>query len=177
MITMAVPLSTTFFASYTTNPEQMKRSWYLFYFQSPYAVDGLRHNDFAMIDFLWQTWCPDWKDYEEHLQTVKETFRKTNSAEAAVEYYRQSFGNYQLTDPELQKIQGTFYDGKPFSVPTLYLHGQNDGCIGAENAEGMEQLFAGRFEKHIIPAAGHFIQMEKADVVNGYILDFLKSVK
>ena len=52
LITMAIPLSPAFFASYTTNPAQMKRSWYLFYFQSPYAVDGFKNNDYAMIDFL-----------------------------------------------------------------------------------------------------------------------------
>ena len=65
--------------------------------------------------------------------------------------------------------------GKPFSVPTLYLHGQNDGCIGAENVEGMEYLFASKFEKHIIPGAGHFIQMEKPEVVSNYILNFLRT--
>lgn len=177
MITMAVPLSPAFFSSYTTNPEQMKRSWYLFYFQSPYAVDGLKNNDYAMIDFLWQSWCPDWKHYKEHLQLVKETFRKKGSAEAAVEYYRQSFGTYQLADEALQKIQAAFYDGKPFTVPTLYLHGKHDGCIGAENAEGMEQLFSGKFEKHIIPGAGHFVHLEKPDLINTYILNFLKNLK
>lgn len=177
IVTMAVPLSPAFFASYTTNPQQMKRSWYLFYFQSPYAVDGFKNSDYAMIDFLWQTWCPDWKNYSEHLQTVKETFHKQGAAEAAVEYYRQSFGTYQLTDPTLQKIQAAFYDGNPFTVPTLYLHGQNDGCIGAENAEGMENLFPKKFEKHIIPGAGHFVQLEKPDAVNDYILNFLKSLK
>jgi pimeloyl-ACP methyl ester carboxylesterase len=177
MITMAVPLSPAFFSSYTTNPEQMERSWYLFYFQSPYGVEGLKNNDYAMIDFLWQTWCPNWKDYEKHLQTVKETFRKKGAAEAAVAYYRQSFGTYQLTDPALKKIQDAFYDTKPFTVPTLYLHGASDGCIGAENVEGMEHLFSGKFEKQIVPGAGHFVHMEKPELANISILNFLKGLK
>lgn len=177
IITMAVPLSPVFFESYTKNPQQMKRSWYLFYFQSPYAVDGFKNNDYAMIDFLWESWCPGWKNYKEHLQSVKETFRKKGAAEAAVEYYRQSFGAYQLNDPALQKIQRAFYDGKPFTVPALYLHGENDGCIGAENVEGMQYLFSDKFEKHIVPAAGHFVHLEKADVINNYILNFIKTLK
>ena len=40
IITMSVPLSPAFFSSYVTNPQQMKRSWYLFFFQSPSAVDA-----------------------------------------------------------------------------------------------------------------------------------------
>lgn len=176
IVTMAIPLSPAFFSSYITNPAQMKRSWYLFFFQSPYAADAFKNNDYAFIDVLWKDWCPDWKDYGEHLKSVKETFRKTGSAEAAVNYYRQSFGNYTLTDPTLLKIQNSF-SGKPFNVPTLYLHGQNDGCIGVENVEGMEYLFTGKFEKQIIPGAGHFIQMEKPEMVNQYILSFIKTVK
>lgn len=177
MVTMAVPLSAAFFSSYTSNLKQMKRSWYLFFFQSPYAVDAVKHNDYAIIDLLWNDWCPDWKDYKVHLRSVKETLRKAGSAESAVNYYRQSFGNYTLTDPALLKIQDAFVAGKPFLVPTLYLHGQNDGCIGVENAEGMEFLFSSKFEKHIIGNAGHFIQMEKPEVVTDHILAFLKRLE
>ena len=125
---------------------------------------------------LYKDWCPDWNSYEEHLQSVKETFRKTGSAENAVNYYRQSFGDYKLTDPDLLKIQNSFSDNKPFTVPAMYLHGEHDGCIGVENVEGMEQLFSNKFEKHILKNAGHFVQLEKPDVVNNYILSFLKNL-
>ena len=120
---------------------------------------------------------PDWKDFSSEIKSVKETYRKQGSAECAVDYYRQSFGNYTLTDPALIKIAAAFNDGKPFSVPALYLHGQNDGCIGVENVEGMQYLFSGKFEKHIIPNAGHFIQMEKPGAVSDFIIDFLRSLK
>lgn len=177
IVTMAIPLSPVFFSANVTNPQQVKRSWYLFFFQSPYAIDALKYNDYNLIEMLWKDWCPDWKGYTEHLTSVKQTFRKPGSAESAVEYYRQSFGNYNVTDPVLQKIQNVFMSGKPFIVPTLYLHGQNDGCVGIENVEGMEQLFANKFEKHIIPDAGHFIQMEKPETVSNYILEFIKNLK
>ena len=177
LITMAVPLSPAFFTSYTDNLKQMKRSWYLFFFQSPYAYDAFKKNDYAIIDTMWRDWCPDWKDFSAEIKSVKETYRKQGSAECAVNYYRQSFGNYTLTDPELQKIGAAFSDGKPFSVPTLYLHGANDGCIGAENVEGMQYLFSNKFEKHIIPNAGHFVQMEKPEIVSTYFLEFLKNIK
>ena len=64
LVTMAIPLSPAFFASYTTNPAQMKRSWYVFFFQSPYAEEAFKNNDYEMIDVLWKDWCPDWKAYD-----------------------------------------------------------------------------------------------------------------
>jgi len=177
LITMAVPLSPAFFTSYTDNLKQMKRSWYLFYFQSPYAYAAFKKNDYAMIDTLWKDWCPNWENYSAEIESVKETYRKTGSVECAVDYYRQSFGNYTVTDPALKKIEAAFSDGKPFTIPTLYLHGQNDGCIGVENVEGMQYLFSNKFEKYIIPDAGHFIQMEKPEIVSKYMLTFIKSLK
>ena len=57
LITMAVPLSPAFFASYTDNLKQIKRSWYLFFFQSPYAYAAFKKNDYAIIDTLWKDWC------------------------------------------------------------------------------------------------------------------------
>jgi len=56
--------------------------------------------------------------------------------------------------------------------PTLYLHGENDGCIAANLSEGMEANFED-LEIKILPDCGHFLHLEKPDEVNKIILDFL----
>jgi pimeloyl-ACP methyl ester carboxylesterase len=38
----------------------------------------------------------------------------------------------------------------------------------------MESAFAGHFEKHMIPSAGHFLHQEQPGLVNDLILGFLK---
>ena len=130
-----------------------------------------------MIESLWKDWSPGWTTYQRHLEKVKETFRKEGSVSSAVSYYRQSFGNYQLEDSELTRISAAFNDPVPLVVPALYFHGENDGCIGVENVDGMEYLFAGKFEKHIIRQAGHFVHLERPHLVNSLIIKFLDEIR
>jgi pimeloyl-ACP methyl ester carboxylesterase len=58
-------------------------------------------------------------------------------------------------------------------VPTLYLHGAKDGCIGVELVKEMGAMFASGLQKVIIPDAGHFVHQEAAEDVNRHILRFL----
>lgn len=176
IITIAIPLSPRFFTAFTTNLQQIKRSWYNYFFQQPTAKEAFEHDDYAMLDLFFRDWSPDWKEYKKHLKSVKETYKKEGSVQTAIDYYRQSWGVYELKDEALKKLQKKISDQNPFQVPCLYFHGKNDGCIGVENADGMEQLFAATFEKHIIKEAGHFAHLEKPEVINKTILKFLKSL-
>ena len=59
-------------------------------------------------------------------------------------------------------------------MPTLYLHGLNDGCIEPRLAVGMENFFED-LQMKVIPECGHFLHLEKPEEVNKIILDFLSS--
>jgi pimeloyl-ACP methyl ester carboxylesterase len=63
--------------------------------------------------------------------------------------------------------------GNKISVPTFYLVGAQDGCIGVEVSEGAEKKFTGPFEKRVIAGAGHFLHQEKPDEVTRLIITFL----
>jgi pimeloyl-ACP methyl ester carboxylesterase len=62
----------------------------------------------------------------------------------------------------------------PISVPTLYLHGANDGCMGVELLAGMDASFPGGLTTKIVDGAGHFLHQERPDVVNDAVLKFLR---
>jgi epoxide hydrolase 4 len=55
----------------------------------------------------------------------------------------------------------------------LLIWGEQDVALGKEMTLGMEPLFTGPFEIKYIPLSGHWVQQEQAEVVNGYLLDFL----
>ena len=66
---------------------------------------------------------------------------------------------------------------EPVTMPTLYVHGARDGCIGVELAEGMEAFFPAGLEKLFIPDAGHFVHQERPDAVNAKLLEFLAPLR
>jgi pimeloyl-ACP methyl ester carboxylesterase len=57
-------------------------------------------------------------------------------------------------------------------VPTLYVHGSLDGCIGSE-VETETALFPAGVRTALVHGVGHFLHVEKPGEVNSIILDFL----
>lgn len=171
LITLAVPYSETWWSSLIINPAQQRRSWYIYFFLTSYAEEALNHNDLVFIEHLWQEWSPGWNYQREEIEPVKEILRKPASLTAALNYYRHSF-NPPHQDSGLREIRKRY--GEPINVPTLYLHGEQDGGIGVETTVGMEEWFQSGLIKHVIMGTGHFLHRERPNEVNSIILDFLK---
>jgi len=153
------------------HPIQRRRSWYMFYFQMPFADDAVALDDFGFIEGLYADWSPGWQVPAAHLDRVKETLRQPGVVKAALDYYRYLF-NPALHDPALAEVQDELFQ-PPVTVPTLYLHGADDACIGAEVAAGMEAVFSGGFETVVIEGAGHWPHLEAADELSRRVIDFL----
>ena len=150
--------------------DQLQRSWYMFFFQHPLADMVVPMNDLEFIDRLWADWSPGY-DAREDLELLKPSLRDPANLAAALGYYRATLGGVGV-DPALEDVQGA--GATPPSQPTLYLHGVDDGCIGIEVADGAEAALTApgsRVER--IDGAGHFLHLERPDVVNPLIVDFL----
>lgn len=59
------------------------------------------------------------------------------------------------------------------AVPTLILHGEEDGGISVETAQQMQAKIPGA-ELAIIPQAGHFSNLENPELFNHLLLEFLR---
>jgi pimeloyl-ACP methyl ester carboxylesterase len=62
----------------------------------------------------------------------------------------------------------------PIRVPTLLIHGADDGVNHPVTSEGKEPLFAGPYRRVPLPGAGHFPQRERPQAVNDEVLGFLR---
>ena len=171
IVCMSVPTVGNFGQALLTNPTQQRRSWYLYFFQLPFAEKAVAHDDFAFIEQLWQEWSPGWHCPQAVMDEIKSAFRHPSVLKAALGYYRSQF-NPALQQPDLADMRKRLSD--PIPVSAMHLHGADDGCIGAETTAGMESAFSKHFEKHVIPAAGHFVHQEQPDIVNRLIIGFLK---
>lgn len=175
LVTAAVPHGAAFAAAFLTNYEQQRRSWYMFFFQTPFADGAVPFDDFRFLERLWRDWSPGWEYPPEEMAALKETFRRPGVLPAALGYYRATL-NPENQRPELADIQLRI-SMSPILVPTLYFHGARDGCIGAELLEGMEQLFPNGLQSVVVPDAGHFVHQEDPEIVNRHLLQFITAVR
>lgn len=173
VVGVAVPYGPGLAQAMVVDPAQQRRSWYVFYFQTPLAEMAVPLNDFVFIDHLWRDWSPGW-DYPAHMiASVKKTLAEPGVLEAALGYYRSPFAGMP-DDPEAAVIQGRI-GSEPITVPTLYVHGAGDGCIGVDISESMEESVSGVFCRETVDGAGHFVHQEAPDIFNEMVLDFLNS--
>ncbi|MCC6640428.1 MAG: alpha/beta hydrolase [Deltaproteobacteria bacterium] len=170
LVTLAVPHRGAGLAL-TTSYAQQKRSWYMFFFQTPLADAVVAADDFAFVERLWRDWSPGYEPRADDLDGVKRALRAPGGLAAALGYYRATF-DPRLQDPALAADQMRAL-GAEVPVRTLYLHGARDGCMGLESLDGIESAYTGGLETRIVEDAGHFLHLERRDVVETAILDFL----
>jgi pimeloyl-ACP methyl ester carboxylesterase len=169
VVTMAVPPGPAVGTAFLTNLQQIKRSWYMFFFQHPFADFVVGANDLAYIDMLWADWSPGF-DAQAELELLKPSLRNPENLQAALGYYRATLGA-GYNDPALQPAQDL--SGSIPPQPLLYLHGRTDGCMGIEVAEVAVSDFPDSAQAKFVEGVGHFLHLEKPTEVNDIILSFL----
>jgi pimeloyl-ACP methyl ester carboxylesterase len=172
LVTSAVAHGPSVLNAFLSDYDQQRRSWYMFFFQHPFADAALAHDDFRFIDRLWQDWSPGWQYPAEEMEALKATFRAPGVAQAALAYYRCTL-NPANQDVLLAEVQMQI-SMSPVPVPTLALHGGRDGCMSADLLVGMDAMFPKGLRTVVFPDAGHFVHQEKPDEVNREVLAFLR---
>jgi pimeloyl-ACP methyl ester carboxylesterase len=172
LVAMSVPHRAVLMGRIVTTPAQLKRSWYMFFFQLPLAEMAVSVKDFALIDALWRDWSPGYEPPADFVRALKDTLASPGSLDAALGYYRHSL-NPARQDPRLATVEAGANSLVP--VPTLYLHGADDGCIGADiiDPDELKPLFPAGLDAEVLPGVGHFLHLEDPARVNRRIVDFL----
>lgn len=139
-------------------PKQMWRSRYAMFFQIPKLSEWwASRSDFAYIEALWSRWAaPGWTLPAAHLAEVKRVMRE--SWPAPLLHYRAM----PFTGNEAILAQ-----------PTLYLIGDQDGCVLAKAGAGQERFFGGAFQSIVVRGAGHFLHLERPEAVTPRVVDWL----
>jgi len=170
LVTMAVPpfaaVADSFFSF-----AQLKRSFYIFVFQTPMAELAVARDDLSFIDGLWGDWSPGY-DGSWDTARVRESIGAPDNLSAAIGYYRAMF-DPSLHDPAYADAQAAAAGMPP--QPTLYLHGTDDGALGIEAVGDVLPLLSPGSVQLTVENAGHFLHVEKPREVNDHILRFIGS--
>lgn len=168
-VALSVPHPARFLGKLLTQPGQLRKSWYMGFFQlGAFADRALARDNFALIDRLWREWSPGYQAMPEELARLKSCLRE--SMPAPVEYYRAMLRQPREALRLLWRARRA-----PISTPTLYLHGQDDGCISPTIGQEQRSLFAGDFEEVMLPKAGHFLLQEQAEEVSAQVVRWLRA--
>ncbi len=158
--------------------DQIKRSFYFWYFQLQHVVEAsLSADDFAFIDRIWGDWSPGY-DASEDLPLVKDCIRDPRHLQAALGYYWGQFDPTRFGSPEWADEQLAAWGSHNLQAPTLYLHGTNDGCHGmtAEQVARVPDYCGPGSESELIEGVGHFMLVERPREINERIIGFLQRV-
>lgn len=168
-------------AGYMLQPEIIRNAWYQWFFQMPIAESVVAMDDFRFIDVLWSLWSPGFTPDPDHLREVKRclgtqgTLGAEGTLEAAIGYYRSTLGSaWSPPSEELEPVQGAMVS--VVMTPALYLHGSQDGIYPAEIVSDEElRAFVPEIEREIVEGAGHFLHLERPDVVVPRIVGFVSA--
>ena len=163
-------LDAKIFADY----DQLKRFFYLFLLKTPLAESVVAAGDMAFLGRLWQDWSPGY-DAREDLRNVKQCLRGQRNLAAATVYYRAEepgLHNFSAEACMRLKRQALASAGPQ---PTLYLHGDRDGCIDLSLVAGARRHLAAGSRMEVIEGAGHFLHVEQRAAVNNQILAWVSA--
>jgi len=171
LVTAAVPPSGAVAQAFFSY-DQLRRSWYMFFFQHPLSDAVVAMDDLSFIERLWRDWSPGY-DPVADLPHVKEALREPERLAAALAYYRATIGGVGLVAEYQADEDGI---AQTPSQPHLYLHGRDDGCMGADLAENAAAFMPVKGSRAVIvEGTGHFLHLEAPDLVNRHIVEFLTS--
>ena len=152
-------------------PSYVLNSWYITFFQLKWLADWVvRRNNFKFFDLLYRTWCPTWENYEDRLESTKETIKAPGVLKATLSYYRNSiFGLNPASFKFRRMFNGTI------TVPTLGIRGDVDGCIPEVAWNVMRpKSFPNGLTLEMMPGTGHFPQLEDPQWISERLIRWFK---
>ena len=146
-------------------PRQILLSWYIAYFQLPWLPERSAR---WVIPRLWRKWSPSYRA-DEDLRYVDEAIGSPERWRAALGFYR---ATVRGTRPPAQYSEFNKHWLQPPRLPTLYLHGTDDGC-SEDYTPWIERVLPAESEVALVTDGGHFLQLDQPDVVARHIVDFV----
>jgi pimeloyl-ACP methyl ester carboxylesterase len=151
-------------------PAQEHRFWYQYYFHTERGRAGLEQNRRALCRYIWQIWSPDWTFDDATYEKSAASFDNPDFVTVTIQSYRHRFG-YAAGDPALEPIEQRLAAQPTITVPTIVLHGASSGIQPPAGSEAHARLFAGPYQRRVLPKIGHNLPQEAPIAVADAVLE------
>jgi len=158
------------------SPERELRNWYQYYFHLERGVRGLEKNRRDIARLLWTLWSPNWKFDDATFERSAKAFDNPDFVAVVIQSYRHRYGNAP-GDPALLDIEAALAQKPKITVPTINLHGSDNGISVMQQSDTQASNFTGPYERRVLPRVGHNVPQEApADTVRA-LRDLLERTK
>jgi epoxide hydrolase 4 len=145
-------------------PAQLRRSWYLFFFQLPWLPERiLRRRDWVLLVRALRDTSSPGVFSDRDLEQYKKSWAKKGALTAMLNWYRAALlrPSKLALDPEASRVK----------VPTLLIWGKNDQFVDEAMArESLQYCDDGHLE--MFETATHWVQHEQPTQVNNLLSQF-----
>lgn len=140
-------------------PDREARLWYQYYFHSERGRTGLEQNRRELCRLLWSLWSPTWRFDDATYERSAAAFDNPDFVSVVIHSYRHRFGLVD-GDPALEDTERLLAAQPAITVPTIVLHGHDNGVNPVRGSERHERHFSGAYQRRVIPGVGHNLPQE-----------------
>jgi len=161
---LSVPHPRVFMKNLMTNPAQLRRSWYVLFFQLPWLPEVmLRRRNWGLLVRALRHTAPPGVFSDSDIQRYKESWARKGALTAMLNWYRATLlcPSKLALDPKASRVK----------LPALLIWGKNDQFLGEAMArESLHYCDDGHLE--ILETATHWVQHENSVQVNNLLAQF-----
>ncbi len=147
---------------------QIKKSWYMFFFQIPALSEWLLTKDDAgnLVRMLRASATDKANFSADELRPFRDAIQKPGAAKAMIGWYRAAFR---------EGLSGRGRPYPPIERPTLLVWGKKDTALGFDDLVPGTERWAPKLTVRPIENAGHFVQSEAPAQVNPLLLEHFRA--
>jgi pimeloyl-ACP methyl ester carboxylesterase len=140
-------------------PEHEWALWYQYYFHSERGRAGLEQHRYELCRLLWRLWSPSWPFDEKVYERTAASFDNPDFVAVVIHSYRHRFG-LAAGDPSVEETERRLAAQPPIAVPSITMHGRDNGVIPLAASQRHTRHFTGRYERRVLDGVGHNLPLE-----------------
>jgi pimeloyl-ACP methyl ester carboxylesterase len=156
-----VPHPVVMMRNLMNNPRQLRRSWYMFFFQLPFLTEAiLRNNDCSLLVRTLMTGSKPESFNQEDIDKYRQAWWRKDAITSMLNWYR-----------AVVQMPPKISSDPRIKVPTLILWGVQDEALGREMAQpSLDLCEEGKLV--FFESSSHWVQLDASEAVNKHLVDF-----